>query len=301
MRREIETVGRWNEVWTPTMEQTRRYYAACTRGISGAVHDAGWVEFDGVGIAVHRFSPPSAVNGANASPRGIVFLVHGYLSHVQEHHPLIRSLIRDGYVVVAPELPGHGLSGGIRGGIDSFTGYGSMVAAVIDQTQPPKTVPWSIIGHSTGAVAILEYLESAPDPFDAVVFAAPLVRNRMYNVARIGRWISRPFVDAVDTKYDSPLGVSRMPLSWFDAQVAWNRTIEGDVRFDRKILVLQGNRDRVVAWRYNRSVILDLFPNAQYEVMPGATHILYQESTPRLRDKAIARTIAYLEGELDDS
>ena len=313
MRREIGTVDRWNDVWTPEMERTRHYYAACTRRVSGALHDAGSVDLDGERIAVHRFIPPSVGFGDggptnNAAsrlntgvlPRGIVFLVHGYLSHVQDYHPLIRSLLQEGYVVVAPELPGHGLSGGIRGGIESFSRYGSMVATVIEQSQPPRTVPWSIIGHSTGAVAILEYLRDESDPFNAVVFAAPLVRSRMYNAARVGRWISRPFMDTVNTKYDSPLGVSRMPLSWFDALVAWNRTIPDGLSFDREIMVLQGNRDRVLAWRYNRRVIAKLFPYARYEVMRGATHILYQESTSPLRDRAIAMTIAYLSEETGD-
>lgn len=285
---------------TASIPQTRRRYRACTAGVPGARHEAGWFLFQNERMAAHLFIPASAPSTANdeadhPGPPGTVFFVHGYLSHALDHAALIRRLLQEGYVVVAPELPGHGLSGGVRGGIDSFSDYGAFLAALIDDVDERAPKPWHAIGHSTGAVAILEHLRADGDPFGAVVFAAPLVRNRMYDAARLGRFLTQPLVSTFPTRYDSPLGVPRMPLSWFDAQVAWNVELDSVATIDRPVYVLQGDRDRVVAWRYNREVIRDLFTTVDYDLIPGASHILYQEDEGDARQQTLDRTVAYLE------
>ena len=86
-----------------------------------------------------------------------------------------------------------------------------------------------------------------------------------------------------------------MPLSWFDAQVAWNAEIDSATAIDRSVYVLQGDRDRVVAWRYNREVIGDLFTTVDYDLIPGASHILYQENNDDVRQQTLDRIVAYLE------
>jgi alpha-beta hydrolase superfamily lysophospholipase len=274
----------------------RRRYRACTAGVAGARHEAGWFLFRDERMAAHLFFPAEADGKTDASgPAGTVFFIHGYLSHALDHAALIRRLLREGYIVVAPELPGHGLSGGIRGGIDSFSDYGAFLSALIADVGRRAPRPWHAIGHSTGAVAILEHLWTDGDPFGAVVFAAPLVRNRMYDAARVGRFLTQPVVSTFPTRYDSPLGVPRMPLSWFDAQVAWNAELDSVATIDRPVYVLQGDRDRVVAWRYNRKVIGDLFTTVDYDLIPGASHVLYQTEDVDTRQQTLDRTVAYLE------
>jgi alpha-beta hydrolase superfamily lysophospholipase len=242
-------------------------------------------------MAVHLFFP--------AIPTGeTVLLVHGYLSHALDHATLIRRLLKEGYSVIAPELPGHGLSGGIRGGVESFPAYGRVLAAAIAAVSEYRILPgpgesdWHAIGHSTGAVAIIEYLRQVDDPFRSIVFAAPLVRNRLYNGARAGREATRFFLDVIPTRYDNPLGVRQMPLSWFDAQVEWNSDVHRIGPYTRPLLVIQGTHDGVVAWRYNRQVLQEIFPNIDYRTIRGAPHILYQD--PTVRDEAIDMTIDFL-------
>ncbi len=257
----------------------REYYARCTAGLPDARHEAGFFLFEGDRMAVHLFYPPGVEDGEGAS--GSVVILHGYLSHALDQAAVIRRALRLNFIVVAPELPGHGLSGGVRGGIDDFTAYGRFLAEVTERMAGAAPRPWHVIGHSTGALSVIEYLWNGEDPFDEVVFAAPLVRSYMYNPARLGRFLSRPFIDTVPTQYDSPLGVSRMPLSWFDAQVRWNNAISdrlaGRGVIARHVVVIQGNRDRVVAWRHNRTVINEIFPGSEYHIIRGASHVLFQE------------------------
>jgi alpha-beta hydrolase superfamily lysophospholipase len=305
MRAELPPLA---ESATASIPHTRRRYRACTAGVPGTRHEAGWFLFRNERMAAHLFFPASARASASGptpvtaddqpdppGPAGTVFLVHGYLSHALDHAALIRRLLREGYLVVAPELPGHGLSGGIRGGIDSFSDYGAFLSVLIDDVGERAPRPWHAIGHSTGAVAILEHLRADGDPFGAIVFAAPLVRNRMYDAARVGRFLTQPLVSTFPTRYDSPLGVPRMPLSWFDAQVAWNAELDSVATIDRPVYVLQGDRDRVVAWRYNRGVIGELFTTVDYDLIPGASHVLFQEEDRDTRQQTLDRTIAYLD------
>ncbi|MFW6229072.1 MAG: alpha/beta hydrolase [Alkalispirochaeta sp.] len=280
------TTGSKREI--PTI---RSYYRRTTSGIPGARHEAGVVPYADEATAVHLFFPDD--------PSGeVVLLVHGYLSHALDHAALIRRLLTERYTVVAPELPGHGLSGGIRGGVESFPAYGRVLAAVIEEVVEHEILPgptetkWHAVGHSTGAVAIIEYLRQVDDPFRSIVFAAPLVRNRLYNGARAGREVTRFFLDVVPTRYDNPLGVRQMPLSWFDAQVDWNNDVHRIGPYTRPLLVIQGTRDSVVAWRYNREVLQEIFPNIDYRTIRGAPHILYQD--PAIRDEAIEMTIGFM-------
>jgi alpha-beta hydrolase superfamily lysophospholipase len=240
-------------------------------------------------MAVHVWRPEDDAVSSN----GTVFVIHGYLAHPLQHAALIRRLLAEDYTVVAPELPGHALSDGERGGIEDFADYGRFLAAVTHYLDGALPEPWHAVGHSTGATTIYEFLRQHPDPFASVVFVAPLVRSRFYRVSRVGRFLSRPFVDEVNTGYDDPLGVQRMPLSWFDAQVAWNRRFPDYPEISREILVLQGTADHVVAWRYNRRALTDAFSEVEYELYPGAGHVLFR-AKPAVRDAAVERAVQHI-------
>ena len=43
-------------------------------------------------------------------------------------------------------------------------------------------------------------------------------------------------------------------------------------------LIIQGDADKTVAWRYNLKVIQKLFPDSKVEYLPGAGHQLANES-----------------------
>lgn len=285
MRAELEPLTFDTVSDTPTI---RRYYAETSRGVPGVRHDTGTVATSYGEMAVHIWWPPESDH-----LQGTVYVVHGYLAHPLQHSALIQELLKDRYVVVAPELPGHALSDGPRGAIDDFSDYGAFFDAVAQQVAGHVPLPWHAVGHSTGATTLYEFIREYQDPFEGVVFVAPLVRSRFYGFSRVGRFLSRPVIDTVPTGYDDPLGVRRMPLSWFDRQVEWNRRARNFDPLYRPVLVLQGTADTVVAWRYNRRFLEDALPQVRYRLFPGAGHVLFRES-PEVRAAAVETVVDYL-------
>ncbi len=262
------------------------YYRECYGSVEGASHQAGYIDAAGYRVALHLFSPPG-------ESRGSLVAIHGYLAHTLQLSSLIEGALERGYTVLALELPGHALSGGQRGGIGSFRDYGTILSAALDAAAPDLPRPWHAAGHSTGASTILIHLAEHGDPFAGVVFLAPLVKSKFYGLSRFGRFISRPFLSDVSTGYDEVLGVERMPLSWFDAQVRWNRRNDEYPVFDRPLLVLQGDEDTVVAWRRNRRYLERHFSRMEYHVLEGASHVILREREPIL-EEALNRIFRFL-------
>ena len=64
---------------------------------------------------VHYFRLPES-----ASPKGTVFILHGYFDHVGLYTQLIDRCLGAGFDVLAYDQPGHGLSSGTLTAIGSF-------------------------------------------------------------------------------------------------------------------------------------------------------------------------------------
>lgn len=269
---------------TPTI---RRHYRRVVDAAPGARHSTGTVPTLGMRVAVHLWYP------AREDPAGTVFVVHGYLGHALQHAKLIAPLLRAGYLVVVPELPGHGLSDGRRGAIGDFADYGTFLDDVTEYVAGHVPEPWHAVGHSTGGTTVYEFIRRFHDPYEAVILVAPLVRSKFYRLSRLGRFLSRPFLDTISTGYDQPLGVSVMPLAWFDRQVEWNQRAGDFDVVDRKVLILQGTGDQVVAWRYNRRFLEDAFSTVEYRSFRGAGHVPFREDPPT-GPAAVEAAVSYI-------
>jgi len=269
-----------------SIETIRDYYAPCSAG-TDALLVSGTFRSLGMDMAAHVWSVPGR------TPSGSVIVLHGYLAHPRQMAPIITALILAGYDVAAPELPGHGISDGMRGYIGDFSDYGTFLDDFMSGIGASLPGPLHIIGFSTGASAVIEYLHANPDPFAAIVFASPLVRSRFFSFARVGRFVARPFTDTLRTGYDDPIGTQRMPLAWFDAQVAWNRRNTAYPVNDRPLLVVQGTRDTVVARRYNRRYLDRLFTDMEYVPIPGSRHVIYRDNSTAT-PSPVEETVRYI-------
>jgi len=49
----------------------------------------------------------------------------------------------------------------------------------------------------------------------------------------------------------------------------------------------------VVAWRYNRRFLQEVFPHVSYRLFSGAGHVLFRES-PDIREEAVETVVTYL-------
>ena len=153
-------------------------------------HIFGTFESDGQILAGHIFEPKQY--------KATVFVLHGYLNHCAQLKHLIRYLIEAGFAVVTFDLPGHGLSGGPRGEIEDFSQYRTALCDFVSVVSEGLDGPYHVIGFSTGASAVLDYLfNSENNVFDSLVLAAPLVHCAAWEQSKAGFKLYSPFADAV--------------------------------------------------------------------------------------------------------
>jgi alpha-beta hydrolase superfamily lysophospholipase len=121
--------------------------------------------------------------------RGVVVFLHGLSEHADRHQPIITHLQRDGWAVLAPDLRGHGHSGGIRGGISRDDDLLLDLASVLDLAEQRYPAHCRVLmGHSLGGCIAARFVaamaqppEAAPwaRPVDALVLSAPALEPTM--------------------------------------------------------------------------------------------------------------------------
>ena len=230
--------------------------------------------------------------------KGTVFLVHGYLDHSGSWAPVIKRILRQGFIVVALDLPGHGFSGGNRGDIEHFSQYGEAVRRVVEwaaKVSPPR--PWIAIGHSTGAAAlwmelvrqeeagksldentsgVLSWKAQSP-AFDNVLFLAPLVRSAHWRLSMtlvsltswaIPYWKSR-------TAEDPLFPIPYFPVHWAEKLQEWEGAVGEYPVIYQKGWILQGTDDDVVDHGYSVPFLRSKLPGFQVRYIEGAGHVPY--------------------------
>ena len=251
-----------------------------------AEHVFGSFESTGFTLAAHLYKP--------AQYTATVVLLHGYLNHTGQFRHLIRYLLENGFAVAVYDLPGHGLSGGEPAAIDSFDQY---VATSQDFMRVVKRYldgPYMGVGFSTGAAILIEMmLKNIADEFEKIVLAAPLIHWTAYEqskdtyrayvqftqrIARFHRKNSSDRDYLVFNKTQDYLHATHLSLKWVKALFDWNDKIEPMAVCERKVLVLQGDKDGTVDWQYNLDLIDKKFPNADIKKISGANHELFNEA-----------------------
>lgn len=256
------------------------------KDIPGVEHYFGKFDSGEFNIAAHIYRP--------AEYKATVVLVHGYLNHCGQLMYLIRFLLESGYAVCAYDMPGHGLSSGDGAWMDDFEKY----AQVLDDFKPLVADrcagPYHVIGFSHGCCAIIQReLEGRDDFFDKTVLAAPLVHPIQWKKAQatyrlywffkkdVPRVLSRNSSDKsfLDFNRDKDfLHAQRVPLVWVRAMEKWNAKIDLLPPTERQVLIIQGDRDKTVEWKYNTKLLEKKFNVSKCVMIPGAKHELFNES-----------------------
>lgn len=276
----------------------RFYDIDFSRDRDDLTHLAGHVPSGQYRLAVHQWRQPRAV--AN------LLVVHGYYDHVGLFGKLLRWGLENRCNVVSFDLPGHGLSTGEPAVIDDFADYGAAIADVLARVRQPELPLW-VMAQSTGGAALVELARAYDWPFAATVLLAPLVRPAGWNGVRLAHSLLAPFVDSVPRKFahnsadeqfldfvkSEPLQCQRVPLRWIGALRRWLGALPGRDLGVGPALVVQGDHDHTVDWRYNLPVIETLFPGSEVQYLPGAGHQLANESDA-CRAQYLARVADYL-------
>lgn len=265
-------------------------------------HRAGAVCSGPYRIATHLWSSPGA--------RSNLVLLHGYTDHSGLFDRLVEHGLSQNCNVLIFDLPGHGLSTGEPGAIADFGEYAQALADVLRIVTLPSLPTWAL-GQSTGCAVLMEFARCSVWPFDAVVLLAPLLRPASWHRLRLTYQVLHRFVhsvprtfsrnssdqDFLDFIQQDPLQIRRYPLVWIGALRRW---LAGLPLADLDVgpaLVLQGDADGTVDWRYNTRQIDKLFPGSDIRYLEGAGHQLANESNA-LRSAYLAEVVAYVESRL---
>ncbi|WP_018013945.1 alpha/beta fold hydrolase [Teredinibacter turnerae] len=240
-----------------------------------------------------------------ATPRPTVLLAHGLFDHAGLFLKLVEALVKHGFNVFLPELPGHGLSDGDPVHITDFGEYGSVISSsLLLLNQNPLFGPVSLVGQSTGGAAILRFLldQAYPVTVHKVVLLAPLVRASHWNMIRVGMAtigmilprVPRRFneLNSHDTAFcdflanDDPLQNRSLPITWVRAMINWVDWFkrqalllkQGRQRLQKApLLIIQGTDDKTVDWKYNIPQITQFFSDTSFTRVIDARHHLVNE------------------------
>lgn len=280
----------------PSADYLRYYRLNLSERMDGVQQYLGALELGDYRIACQVFMP--------REPRGTVFVNHGYFDHTGLFDHLIDCLLREGYAVLAWDLPGHGLSSGETGMIDSFDEYSECFAGLIDAMACRLPRPWHAVGQSTGGAILFKYLfdcqsaQRAP-AFCAIVVLAPLVRVVQWPWVRLQYWLAKRHVDSVKRVFvrnadnaafvdfvrtADPLQARRIPVCWVGAMIDWAARFLAAPQVAFPLRVIQGDSDTTVQWQYNLKHIRIKFPQVRVDTIHGAGHHLVNEARVRRKD-----------------
>ncbi|WP_409498167.1 alpha/beta hydrolase [Pseudomonas fragi] len=247
----------------------------------------------------------------DSPPVATLFVIHGFYDHMGLYRHVIEWGLNRGFVVIACDLPGHGLSSGERASIDDFAQYQAVLQGLFIEAQSlhlPQ--PWHLCGQSTGGAIVLDHLlrygERSPAQGQAILLS-PLVRPKDWGWSKLSYYLLRPFVKGIARRFSEnsndpaflpflqadPLQPLRLPTAWVGALARWIPRIENASPSARQPLVVQGQADKTVDWQHNLEVLKTRFNQPRVLLLPEARHHLANE-TAAIREQYFGFLDKYL-------
>ncbi len=121
------------------------------------------MKFDVNGVTINV----SAGGRSHKDDQPLIVFVHGSGQSRLTWTQQVRRFAYSGYNVIAPDLPGHGLSGG-----DPIQGIEAMGAWIVDVLDALHVDKAHLVGHSQGGIVILETAYQKPERVSSATFIA---------------------------------------------------------------------------------------------------------------------------------
>lgn len=129
-----------------------------------------WTEPSSGSTYAYRVWEPEAA-------RALVVLVHGFGEHAGRYDPFATALAQQGICVAAPDLWGHGRSGGLRGDLPSLKRLVQHLAALAQAAFLPQASlsQYALFGHSFGGLVAIHWALAQPTAATRLVVQSPLL------------------------------------------------------------------------------------------------------------------------------
>jgi len=296
----LHSIGPLDPAEQEKLHQLKNAYQAIYRlefSDLGVTHEIDSLAAGQHHICLQRFLQPlTDTQNQPQKAEGNVILIHGYCDHTGVMNHLIKKLLTTNMNVFTVDLPGHGLSTGEPAGIEDFSEYQEVLKETILHVGNTTGQPIHLIGHSTGASVILgTILFEQTQPIDKIVLLSPLVRPKNFELAqklyqravKMGKKNSpsTPQYDCQNQQYiafseKDSLQRKLLTTSWFGSLLKWLPKMEMEnapVHIPSKVLVLLGEKDKIIDNQYNSNLIMKKIPSAMVQTIPGAGHHLPNE------------------------
>ncbi len=228
-------------------------------------------------------------------PVATLLILHGYYDHMGLYRHVVDWGLQMGFAVLGCDLPGHGLSSGPRASINEFEEYQAVLHGLLQEADAldlPR--PRHLLGQSTGAAIVLDYLLNAPahPNLGRSILLAPLVRPHGWRGSRLLYEVVRRFVKQIPRRFsdnsgdaaflrfvrsEDPLQPDVLPTAWVGALSRWIPRIEGAAASVHSPIIVQGEADLTVDWRHNLPVLQEKFDRPDILRLPHARHHLANE------------------------
>lgn len=133
---------------------------------------------DGLNIHLHKWSPQQATK--------LLFLIHGSVEHAKRYDEFAKKLNEQGYLVIAPDHRGHGLTAKESGVFSHFGNKDGFLTAISDleeildhiiETYPNLTR--NIFGHSLGSFMTRKLISIRGNDFQKAIISATTWGNTL--------------------------------------------------------------------------------------------------------------------------
>ncbi len=255
--------------------------------------ETGWKTGDGIAIHARGWEPEGV------SPDAVVCLVHGIGEHGGRYGHVAEAFCKKGMAFWAPDMRGHGLSGGVKGHLPSAETIVSDIAQYLAQArQRYPGIPMVLYGHSLGGIFVLYYGLKDSSGVIGVISTSPGLRNALEKqplkvaAAKIlgflfprlaissgldSKAISRNRQE-VSTYLADPLVHDKMTLGFGKVMLGVNHyTLENSGKFSLPLLLLHGKKDSIAFPSGSEAVAASLGNRCTFVMWEEALHELHNE------------------------
>lgn len=223
--------------------------------------EMNWKTRDGLDIFAQVWEPPVV------EPKAVACLLHGLGDHSSRYAHVAEAFGKEGFILFASDLRGHGRSGGRRGHISSIEDFMRDIDVMIEQARLryPR-LPLFLYGHSLGGILALHYGLTRKPNIKGVIATGCGMHTELENqpakvmaAQALGTLIPKTTIASgldsaaltrntavVEAYRKDPLVHDRISLGFGKVMLAVNRwTLKHAGEFSLPLLLLHGKADAI--------------------------------------------------------